>query len=38
VIYKVQEHRVCVVWGTEGLQVYLDGKLLQEANVDGLER
>jgi transposase InsO family protein len=29
VIYKVQEHRVCVVWATGGLQVYLDGKLLQ---------
>jgi len=38
VIYKVQEHRVCVVWGQEGLQVHLDGKLLQEANVDGLQR
>ena len=38
VIYKVQEHRVCVVWGQEGLQVHLDGKLLQEANVDGCER
>jgi transposase InsO family protein len=38
VIYKVQEHRVCVVWGQEGLQVHLDGKLLREAHVDGLER
>jgi len=38
VIYKVQEHRVCVVWGQEGLQVYLDGKLLQEANGNGLQR
>jgi transposase InsO family protein len=34
VIYKVQEHRVCVVWGQEGLQVHLDGKLLREAHVD----
>jgi transposase InsO family protein len=38
VIYKVQEHRVCVVWGQEGLQVHLDGKLLREAHVDGWER
>jgi len=38
VIYKVQEQRVCVVWAREGLQVYVDGKLLQEATVDGLER
>jgi transposase InsO family protein len=38
VIYKVQEHRVCVVWATGGLQVYLDGKLLQGANGNGCER
>jgi transposase InsO family protein len=37
VIYKVQEHRVCVVWATGGLQIYLDGKLLQGANGDGRE-
>jgi len=35
VIYKVQEHRVCVVLSAQGLQVYLDGKLLKEADVDG---
>jgi transposase InsO family protein len=38
VIYKVQEHRVCVVWATGGLQVYLDGQLLQGANGNGCER
>jgi hypothetical protein len=38
VIYKVQEHRVCVVWATQGLQVYLDGKLLKEADGDGSRR
>ena len=38
VIYKVQEHRVCVVWATGGLQVYLDGQLLQGANGNGRER
>jgi len=37
VIYKVQEHRVCVVWATGGLQIYLDGKLLQGANGNGRE-
>jgi len=37
VIYKVQDHRVCMVWATQGLRVYLDGKLLKEANVDGSE-
>jgi hypothetical protein len=37
VIYKVQDHRVCVVRGQEGLQVCLDGKLLQEANGNGLQ-
>jgi transposase InsO family protein len=35
VIYKVQEHRVCVVWAAEGLQVYLNGKLLKEAETNG---
>ncbi len=35
VIYKVQEHRVCVVWAAEGLQVYLNGRLLKEAETDG---
>ena len=38
VIYKVQEHRVCVVWAAEGLQVYVDGKLLKEAGADGRQR
>jgi putative transposase len=35
VIYKVQEHRVCVCSRAEGLQVYLDGKLLKETDGDG---
>jgi transposase InsO family protein len=38
VIYKVQEHRVCVLWAAEGLQVYVDGKLLKEADEDGRQR
>jgi len=38
VIYKVQEHRVCVVWAAEGLQVYVDGQLLKEAGADGRQR
>jgi hypothetical protein len=29
---------VCVVWATGGLQVYLDGQLLQGANGNGCER
>ena len=37
-IYKVQQHRVCVVWAAEGLQVYLNGKLLKEAEADGRQR
>jgi transposase InsO family protein len=32
VVYHVQGRRVCVVCTAEGLQVYLDGSLLQEAN------
>lgn len=28
VVYKVQDHRVCVAYSAEGLKVYLDGKLL----------
>jgi transposase InsO family protein len=32
VVYHVQGRRVCVVCTAEGLQVYLDGTLLQEAN------
>lgn len=38
VIYKVQEHRVCVFWTADGLQVHLDGKLLKEAGGDGSKR
>jgi transposase InsO family protein len=38
VIYKVQEHRVCVCSRAQGLQVYLDGKLLKEADGDGSKR
>ena len=30
VVYKVQDHRVCVASSAEGLQVYLDGRLLKE--------
>jgi transposase InsO family protein len=37
VIYKVQDHRVCVACSPEGLQVYLDGTLLKEAK-DGSQR
>lgn len=37
VIYKVADHRVCVVWAGPGLQVYLDGKLLKEAKGNGCE-
>jgi transposase InsO family protein len=32
VVYKVQDHRVCVACSAEGLQVYLDGTLLKEAD------
>jgi transposase InsO family protein len=32
VVYHVQGRRVCVVCTAEGLQVYLDGSLLKEAN------
>jgi transposase InsO family protein len=38
VIYKFREHRVCVCSRAEGLQVYLDGKLLEEADGDGSKR
>lgn len=38
VIYKVEEHRICIVWGVSGLQVHLDGKLLKEAESDGSKR
>jgi transposase InsO family protein len=34
VIYKVGEHRVCVSCRAEGVMVYLDGKLLKEAEGD----
>ena len=37
-IYKVRERRVSVVWAAEGLQVYLDGKLLVEADGNGSQR
>jgi len=30
-VYKAQDHRICIVCGSKGLQVYLDGKLLKEA-------
>jgi hypothetical protein len=32
VVYQVQGRRVCVVCMPEGLQVYLDGTLLKEAD------
>lgn len=32
VVYQVQGRRVCVVCTPEGLQVYLDGTLLKEAD------
>ncbi len=38
VIYKVGEHRVCVVWGVGGLQVHLDGKLLRVVEGDDSRR
>ena len=34
VVYKVRDHRVCVASSQEGLRVYLDGKLLKEADGD----
>ncbi len=38
VIYKFQEHRVCVCSRAAGIQVYLDGRLLEEADSDGSKR
>jgi transposase InsO family protein len=38
VICKVGEHRVCVCCRAEGVGVYLDGKLLKEADGDRCER
>jgi transposase InsO family protein len=38
VVYQVQGHRVCIVCTAEGLQVYLDGSLLKEANNERSER
>jgi transposase InsO family protein len=38
VVYKVQDHRVCVACSGEGLQVYLDGTLLKEEDGDRSER
>jgi transposase InsO family protein len=38
VIYKAGEHRVCVCCRAEGVRVYLDGKLLKEADGDRCER
>jgi transposase InsO family protein len=38
VIYKVGEHRVCVSCRSEGVMVYLDGKLLKEAEGDRCRR
>ncbi len=38
VVYKVQDHRVCVACSADGLQVYLDGTLLKEAEGDRTER
>jgi len=35
VVYKVGHHRVCVLRAAEGLEVYLDGKLLKEADNHG---
>lgn len=34
-VYKVGNHRVCVLRAAEGLEVYLDGKLLKEAENHG---
>ena len=38
VIYKVGEHRVCVSCRAEGVMVYLNGKLLKEAEGDRCKR
>jgi len=38
VVYKVQDHRVCVACSAAGLQVYLDGTLLKEADGERSER
>jgi len=38
VVYKVQDHRVCVASSAGGLQVYLDGTLLKEADGERSER
>lgn len=38
VVYKVQDHRVCVASSAGGLQVYLDGTLLKEAAGEQPER
>ena len=38
VIYKALEHRICVCSRAEGLQVYLDGRLLKEADGDATKR
>ena len=38
VVYKVGEHRVCVSCRAEGVMVYLDGKLLREADGDRCKR
>ena len=38
VVYKVQDHRVCVASSVSGLQVYLDGTLLKEADGERSER
>jgi transposase InsO family protein len=35
VVYKAGDHRVCVLRAVEGLEVYLDGKLLKEAEEHG---
>ena len=37
VVYKAGEHRVCVSCRAEGVTVYLDGKLLKEADGDRCE-
>lgn len=34
VIYKVQDHRICIDCMAEGLKVYLDGKLLKMENTN----
>lgn len=38
VIYKALEHRICICSRAEGLQVYLDGRLLKEADGDATKR